>query len=168
VTVNEIQSQLRTAGSVTLDGNGNGVIIFDTNSANQRWEVTSITVKTNQPANATTVPVAQIALNTTDVSTMSDGNNRGATWSGNQDIFQGTVDVGPVDFLSVIFGPPPGTGTSQSSPGSVTLPGPQTWPSGSLYPGAISGGTPGGGSVLAGVIGSAVVLGTKYTFRGYT
>ena len=105
----EITSQLKKSGSVTLDVNGNGVLYFQTDSANQRWEVTSVVVYTNQSATSTTVPVATLALNAADLATSSPGNQMGATWSGNQDTFTGTWDIGPCDFMSVIFGAPNGT-----------------------------------------------------------
>jgi hypothetical protein len=127
-TWTETQAQLRKTGSVTLDANGNGVIIFDPDNARQRWVVTSVVVSDNQSATATVIPVAQVALNTTALSTMSQGNQRSATWSGIQDTFQGSMDVGPCDFMAVLFSPPPGTS----------------------------------GSVLAGVICTAIVTGTKY------
>lgn len=109
----ETQSQLKQSGQVTLDANGNGVLYFTPDSARQRWEVTSVVVTTNQPANATVVPQAQIAINTADLITMSQGNNRGASWSGNQDTFQGLVEVGPVDYLTILFNPPPGSTGAQ-------------------------------------------------------
>ena len=61
----------------------------DPDNARQRWEVTSVVVSTNQAANATVVPVATVALNTSDISVLSAGNNRGQSWSGNQDTFTG-------------------------------------------------------------------------------
>ena len=132
-TAVETSAPLKKSGQVTLNASGNGVLTFEPDSASQRWEVTGVVVKTNQAANATVVPVATVALNTADITTLSDGNNRGQSWSGNQDTFQGQIDVGPCDFLGVAFSPAPG----QS------------------------------GSALAGVVASAVVTGTKYTFRGY-
>lgn len=127
----EIEGLLKKSGQITLDANGNGVLIFDPDHANQRWEITQVVVKTNQNANASVVPFVQLALNTTDVTTMSDGNARGRSWNGNTETFTGTEHVGPCDFFSVIFMAPPG----QS------------------------------GASLSGVIGSAVVTGTKYTRR---
>lgn len=104
----EQQLQLKKSGQVKLDANGNGTLFFTPDNARQRWVVTSVIVKTNQPASATATPVATMALNSNDIATMSDGNNRGATWSGNQDTFSGNLDVGPCDNLSVIFSPPSG------------------------------------------------------------
>jgi len=104
----EITGELKKTGQVTLDATGNGVLIFDPDHANQRWEVTSVVVTTNQPANATVIPVATTALNTVHMDTMSPGNQRGASWSGNQDVFVGLLNVSACDFLSILFSPPPG------------------------------------------------------------
>lgn len=111
--VTEVSSGLRYSAQVTLDSTGSGVITFDPSSARQRWVVDSVVVSTNQAATATVVPVATVALNTTVASQLSQGNNRGASWSGNQDVFAGQMDVGPCDFLSVIFAPPAGSTASQ-------------------------------------------------------
>lgn len=109
----ETQSQLKKSGSVTLNSEGQGTIYFDPDTARQRWVVTAIQVKTNQNFDAGTVPTVTVALNSNDVSTMSDGNQRGQTWSGNQDTYTGEIDVSPADFLSVVFAPPAGmSGTS--------------------------------------------------------
>jgi hypothetical protein len=111
----ETQAQLKKSGQVTLDSTGQGTIFFTPDSARQRWVVNTVIVSTNQQFNAGTVPTAQIALNSNDVTTMSDGNGRGSTWSGNQDSYTGEIDVGPCDNLSVIFAPPTGqSGTSMS------------------------------------------------------
>lgn len=111
----EVSAQLYKSGQVTLDSTGNGVLTFDPDNARQRWEVTGIVVKTSQAATATVVPVATAALNTTTFAALSDGNNRGQSWSGNQDSFVGKIDVGPCDFLTVAFSPPPGqSGASMS------------------------------------------------------
>jgi hypothetical protein len=129
----EIPSDLKKSKQVTLDSGGNGVILFDPDHGNQRWEVTRIVVGTNQNATASVIPYVTPAVNTTSLATLSAGNQRGAaSWSGNNDVFTGLIDVGPCDFLSIIFSPPKG----QS------------------------------GAVLAGVIGFAIVTGTKYTKRG--
>lgn len=105
----ETQQQLIKSGQVKLSASGNGTLYFTPDSSRQRWVVTSVVVSTNQNATSTVVPVATVALNSNDLETMSAGNNRGATWSGNQDVGMATIDVGPCDNLSVIFSPPPGT-----------------------------------------------------------
>lgn len=128
----EIESDLKKSGQVTLNASGIGVLQFYPDHSNQRWEVDSIVVSTNQAATATTVPFVSLALNTTDPTTASAGNAQGSTWNGNSETFTGKIKVGECDFLAVIFTPP--TGAS---------------------------GTP-----LSGVIGSAVLTGTKYSRRG--
>ncbi len=112
-TWTEIQGQLMKTGQVTLDANGNGVLYFTPDSARQRWQVSSVVVNTSQPANAGVVPQATVALNTNDLGTMSQGNGRGASWSGNQDTFQGNIDVGPCDYLTILFSPAPGSTPAQ-------------------------------------------------------
>lgn len=111
----ETEAQLRKTGQVALDSTGNGVLTFDPDNARQRWVVTGIVVSTNQAATATVVPVATAALNTAAFATLSAGNNRGQSWSGNQDTFGGQIDVGPCDFLTVAFSPPPGQSGSSMS-----------------------------------------------------
>lgn len=109
----EDEAQLKKSGSVKLNVNGQGTIYFDPDTARQRWVVTTVIVTTNQAFSAGTVPTVNLALNSNDITTMSDGNARGATWSGNQDTWSGEIDVSPADFLSVIFSPPAGqSGTS--------------------------------------------------------
>lgn len=105
----EVAAQLVARGSVTLDGNGNGVLTFQTDHANQRWVVTTVIVSTIQPSTASLVPYATAALNTTSLSQMSPGNQLGTSWDGNTDTFGGPAfDVGPCDFISVLFYPPLG------------------------------------------------------------
>jgi hypothetical protein len=111
----ESQSQLKKSDQVTLNSAGAGTLYFDPDSARQRWVVDTIVVKTNQAFSAGTVPTVTIALNSNDVTTMSDGNQRGQSWSGNQDTYTGSIDVSSGDFLSIIFAPPTGmAGTSLS------------------------------------------------------
>ena len=128
----EIKSDLKKSGQITLNANGIGVLQFYPDHANQRWEVDSVVVSTNQAATATTVPFVSLALNTVDPATASAGNARGSTWNGNSETFTGMIKVGECDFLSVIFTPPTCTA----------------------------------GAPLAGVIGSALITGSKYTRRG--
>ena len=113
--ISETAGQLLQAGQVKLDSSGNGVLIFEPSNARQRWVVSSVTVSTNQAATATTVPVATVAKNTTAAGTLSQGNNRGQSWSGNQDTFAGEIDISPADFLSILFSPAPGQSGSPLS-----------------------------------------------------
>lgn len=104
----ETASILKKSGQCILDSSGNGVVTFDTDSANQRWVISSIVVSTNQSSTANPVPYATGALNTTSLSQMSISNSFGTTYSGNNDSFSGDIDVSPMDFFSVLFYPPPG------------------------------------------------------------
>lgn len=111
----ETQAQLKKSGSVRLSASGQGTIYFDPDTARQRWVVSTIIVSTNQAFSAGTVPTVTVGLNGNDITTMSDGNQLGSTWSGNQDTYRGEIDVGPCDFLSIIFAPATGqSGTSMS------------------------------------------------------
>jgi hypothetical protein len=109
----ETATQLRTSDQVTLNASGQGSVSFTPDSANQRWVITSIVVSTNQAASALCVPWATLALNTTDISMMSQGNQRGTTYNGAQNTFSGAMDVGPMDFVSVLFYPPAGASSAQ-------------------------------------------------------
>jgi len=108
MAITEIEGLLYKAGRVTLDSSGNGVITLDPASARERWEVESVVVSTSQAATATTVPVATVGKNTSVVSQLSQANNHGQSWSGNQDVFTGRIDISPADYLSILFSPPPG------------------------------------------------------------
>ena len=111
--VTEVEGRLVKSGSVKLDSTGNGVITLDPENARQRWEVASVVVSTNQSATATVVPVATVAKNTAVASQLSQGNNGGQSWSGNQDVFAGKWEISAADYLSVIFSPPPGATNAQ-------------------------------------------------------
>ena len=112
--ITELPLLLKKTKQIKLDSSGNGVLTFDPDNARQRWEINSVVVTTDQASTASVVPIVTMALNTTALSTMSPGNQRGATWSGNQDTWEGKIDVGPCDFFSVIFSPPTGQGASLS------------------------------------------------------
>lgn len=109
----EVEGLLKKSGTATLNASGLAVLTFDPDNANQRWEVTEVVNFTNQAATATVIPVATVAVNSVTFGTMSAGNQRGATWSGNQDVFRGLVDVGPADFLTISFSPPAGATGAQ-------------------------------------------------------
>lgn len=109
----EVASQLRVSGSAVLNSAGIGTVSFSPDNANQRWVINSVVVSTNQAVAAQTVPQCTLALNTTDYTQLSQGNARGTSWSGNNDTFNGAVDVGPCDFVSLLFYPPPGSSSGQ-------------------------------------------------------
>lgn len=113
---NETPSQLRKSGQVTLNSIGIGVLTFETDSSNQRWVITQIVINTNQPATAVVVPQCTLALNTTDITQLSQGNTRGTSWSGNNDTFGASIDVGPMDYAALLFFPPPGLTATQTAP----------------------------------------------------
>ena len=109
----EAASSLRTSGQAKLNAAGIATIPFSPDSANQRWVVSQVVVSTNQLSVATTYPFCTMALNTIDINQMSQGNQRGTTFSGNSDTYTGAIDVGPCDFLSLLFYPPPGSSGAQ-------------------------------------------------------
>lgn len=109
----ETASALRTSAQGTLNAAGIATLSFTPESANQRWVVSRIVVNTNQLAVATTYPYVTLALNTSDITQLSQGNQRGTSFSGNTDAYAGAVDVGPCDFLSLLFFPPPGSSPAQ-------------------------------------------------------
>jgi hypothetical protein len=105
----ETAVNLTKSGSVTLSSSGQGVIEFDPDSGNQRWEVTNVVVSTNQPATATVIPVVSLALNCPFAADLVPNNQLGQSWSGNQDQWAGgIIDVSPADSFCVVFTPPPG------------------------------------------------------------
>jgi len=105
----EIESQLKASKTVTLDANGLGVLQFDPDNANQRWEIESVVISTDQSATAVVVPVVTLADRAATLATMGLGNQQGASWNGNQITFRGKWDVGNCDYVSVMFSPPRGT-----------------------------------------------------------
>jgi hypothetical protein len=109
----EIASQLKTSGNVTLNAAGIGSIQFSPDHANQRWVIGSVVCSTNQASQSLCVPYCTLALNTVDITQMSQGNQRGTTYNGYQNTFSGSMDVGPCDFVSLLFYPPPGATTAQ-------------------------------------------------------
>lgn len=109
----ETAGQLKTSSSVTLGAAGSGSLQFTPGNANQRWVVALVLVTTNQSATAVVVPYSTLALNTNDIATMSQGNQQGTSWAGNNDQFRGALDVGPCDNMTVLFYPPPGSSPAQ-------------------------------------------------------
>lgn len=94
---------------------GTAALTFSTNNANQRWVVTAVVASTNQASTAVVIPYATLALNTTDITQLSQGNRVADTYNGCQNTFSGAMDVGPCDYLSVLFYPPPGATSGQIS-----------------------------------------------------
>lgn len=105
----EIESVLKVSKTATIDANGNAVLQFDPDNANQRWEVDFVVAATDQSATAVVVPVVTLADRAATLATMGLGNQRGASWNGNQVTFSGSWPVGNCDYISVMFSPPRGT-----------------------------------------------------------
>jgi hypothetical protein len=93
------KGDLKRAGSVTLDANGNGTITFIPHNAQQSWEVTYIAASTNQSPTATVVPQVESFVN----GVLDRCNSRGASWAGNQTSFSGLIKVGSCDNLNIVF-----------------------------------------------------------------
>jgi hypothetical protein len=107
--VSEVSGQLRKAGSVVLDASGYGEILFDPENARQRWEVTAVVLSTSQPPAVTPIPQVSVYVNHPS----SPGNSQGSSWAGTKDTLKGLSNVGPCDFLAVVF--------SGGIPGSVAF-----------------------------------------------
>lgn len=102
----ETQAGLRKSGNVVLDASGNGTIPFTTENARQRWVINTVVVATSQAATATPVPQAGVYVNGVYLgaaATTSAGGSEGVTWSGSQDTFAGSTELGPCDQLAVVF-----------------------------------------------------------------
>ena len=97
--------EVRRRQSVTLDGSGNGSVLFNVRHANQRWLIGFITVSTNQSPSQAPYPTATIYEGPQQAG-MADG----ATWTGNQDTFRGRFVMDACTDLTVAFaGGIPGT-----------------------------------------------------------
>lgn len=89
---------VRRRKSVTLDGSGNGTVTFGVDwSSNHKWVISSLIVATNQAPNQAPYPTATAYLGGQQV-----GVSEGATWTGNQDVFQGVAEM-TADDLNVAF-----------------------------------------------------------------
>ncbi len=97
------------SGRVVLDGSGNGTITFDVQHANQRWLLESVVVS---QSGASPGVFPQVTLN---VGGSNQGNSQGASWFGNQETFQGSIDMTAGDTLTVQFA----TGTAGATCSAV-------------------------------------------------
>jgi hypothetical protein len=92
------QGLVRRRKSVVLDGNGNGSVSFGVDwSSNHKWVVSDIIVATSQASTQAPYPTATAYLGGQQV-----GVSEGATWTGNQDIMRGQVEM-TADDLTVQF-----------------------------------------------------------------
>jgi hypothetical protein len=84
--------------SVKLDGSGNGSVSFDVWSANHLWAISSVIVNVSA---ATPGVFPQVTLHIGGQAV--PGLSAGASWTGNQETFQGRLEIGAGDSLSVDF-----------------------------------------------------------------
>lgn len=92
------QGIVRRRKAVTLDGSGNGSVTFGVDwSSNHKWVISDIVVATNQPQTTAPYPTATAYLGGQQV-----GVSEGATWTGNQDVMRGEVEM-TCDDLTVAF-----------------------------------------------------------------
>lgn len=102
----EIEGYLDESSQVVLDGSGNGTVIFDVVNSWQRWVVDSVRVKTTQGDTETPYPSAELYSGPG----IFDRFSQGKTWTGNNDVFQGRLDLDSGSELFVIWtGGIPGT-----------------------------------------------------------
>ena len=92
------QGTVRRRQSVVLDGNGNGTLTFGvTFSSNHKWVIEDIIVATSQSSTSPPYPTATAYLGGQQV-----GVSEGATWTGNQDVLRGQIEM-TLDDLTVAF-----------------------------------------------------------------
>lgn len=104
---------MRRRRAVVLDGSGSGSVNFDVPSANHKWTITDVLSATDQAQAAPPYPTVTIYLGGQQV-----GVSEGASWTGNQDIFRGKIDMEPGLDLTVAF-----TGGVAGSSGTVIIEG---------------------------------------------
>jgi len=81
---------VRRRKAIVLDGSGNGSVNFDVPSANHKWTITDVVSSTDQAQTTAPYPVVTIYLGGQQA-----GVSEGASWSGNQDIFRGKIEMEP-------------------------------------------------------------------------
>lgn len=92
------QGLVRRRKSVKLDGSGNGSVTFGVDwSSNHRWVISDVLVATDQASTTAPYPTATAYLGGQQV-----GLSEGATWTGNQDIMRGQIEM-TADDLTVSF-----------------------------------------------------------------
>jgi hypothetical protein len=143
--MNEITGQLRLSGQAAVNS-GVAVIRFDPGSGRERWEVRSVVASTNQAASATSIPKVAVMLGASQFVPVSQAGNRGHSWDGNMVTLACNVNVGPADWLGIVFTSPDPYETTGVYLDMYT----------DAYPGTLADGT----------ICYAVITGTRYTRRG--
>jgi len=96
---------VRRRASVTLDGSGNGTVEFGVAySSNHKWVISAVQVSTNQGQAVAPYPAATAYLGGQQVGVME-----GATWTGNQDVLTGTIEMTGDDLWVSFTGGVPGS-----------------------------------------------------------
>lgn len=102
----QIEGTLRRTARVTLDGNGNGSVMFEVFSANHRWQIRTLVASTDQAQTAAPYPQVVAYLGQNQQAARSEG----GSWLGNQVTMRGDVDMDAGEDLTVAFtGGVPGT-----------------------------------------------------------
>ena len=92
------QGAVRRRQSVVLDGSGNGSMTFGVAySSNHKWVIEDIIVATSQSSTTPPYPTVTAYLGGQQV-----GVSEGATWTGNQDVLRGQIEM-TLDDLTVAF-----------------------------------------------------------------
>lgn len=108
-----LQGKVRRRSSAKLDASGNAELDFDVYTSNTRWIITDVLVLTDQPQTQAPYPTVTIYLGG-----LQQGTAEGASWTGNQDIFRGKLEMTACDTLRVQF-----TGGLPGSVATVTIEG---------------------------------------------
>lgn len=107
-----VRTKLSLPASTVLDSNGNGQILASPDSGSTSWEVTRISVRTNQALTQGPFPQAELFDSITPVQSASYG----ATYVGHNDVFDTSGDpleIGPNDAILIVWtGGIPGTTAS--------------------------------------------------------
>ncbi len=90
--------RVRRRKAVVLNGSGNGSVSFDVPSANHKWTITDVVSSTDQAPTTPPYPTVTIYLGGQQA-----GVAEGASWTGNQDIFRGSIDMEPGLDLTVAY-----------------------------------------------------------------
>jgi hypothetical protein len=89
---------VRRRKAVILDASGNGSVNFDVPSANHKWTITDVVSSTDQAPATAPYPTVTIYLGGQQA-----GVAEGASWTGNQDIFRGSIDMEPGLDLTIAY-----------------------------------------------------------------
>lgn len=95
----EIEGYLDVSASVVLDSSGSGTVDFDVDNSWQRWVVDSVRVKTNQGDFQTPYPSAEVFSG----AAIADRFSQGKSWTGNNDVFRGRVDLDSGSEMHVVW-----------------------------------------------------------------